>query len=67
MKECAFHSKNYIKYKYVPDDKSHIAATSKYGIEFPSVISKDNIHGIQCHPEKSHDAGFEFLRRFSEQ
>jgi imidazole glycerol-phosphate synthase subunit HisH len=54
-------------YYFVPDDKSHIAATSKYGIEFPSVISKDNIHGIQCHPEKSHDAGFEFLRRFSEQ
>lgn len=53
-------------YYFVPADKSHIAATTKYGIEFCSVISKDNIHGIQCHPEKSHDSGAAFLKRFSE-
>ncbi|MDB2357140.1 imidazole glycerol phosphate synthase subunit HisH [Gammaproteobacteria bacterium] len=53
-------------YYFVPTDYNHIAAETKYGIEFCSAISKDNIHGIQCHPEKSHDAGVEFLKRFSE-
>ncbi len=40
--------------------------TSIYDYEFVSAIYHDNIIGTQFHPEKSHDAGFEFLKRFVE-
>ena len=41
-------------------------ATSKYGIEFASSICKDNIYGVQFHPEKSHRYGMQLLKNFSE-
>jgi len=40
--------------------------TSCYEYEFVSAIHKENIYGIQFHPEKSHDAGLKILRRFLE-
>ncbi|WP_139422909.1 MULTISPECIES: imidazole glycerol phosphate synthase subunit HisH [Chryseobacterium] len=40
-------------------------ATTSYGEEFTSVIQKDNIFGIQCYPEKSHQAGIQFLENFA--
>ncbi len=40
--------------------------TSIYDYEFVSAIYHDNIIGTQFHPEKSHDAGLEFLKRFVE-
>ena len=39
---------------------------STYGISFDSGISHENIIGVQFHPEKSHKAGMEILRRFYE-
>ncbi len=43
-----------------------IAATSEYGIEFVSVIEKENIAGVQFHPEKSHKFGMKLLRNFDQ-
>jgi len=34
--------------------------------EFVSVVQKDNIWGIQCHPEKSSKVGLRVLKNFSE-
>ena len=51
-------------YYCVPKDKSVIAATTNYGINFASMIQKDNIYGCQFHPEKSQDAGLKILKRF---
>ncbi len=47
-----------------PQDKKIIVAKTKYGIEFPSIIRKNNIIGTQFHPEKSSKAGIELLKSF---
>ena len=41
-----------------------VAATTDYGIRFTSAISRDNVFALQCHPEKSADAGLQLLRNF---
>lgn len=48
------------------NDKSNVIATTNYGYDFASVIQKDNIIGVQFHPEKSHRFGMTLLRNFSE-
>ena len=39
-------------------------ATTDYGLNFTSIISKDNIHGVQFHPEKSSLQGLKLLKNF---
>ena len=39
-------------------------ATTDYGLNFSSVISKDNIYGVQFHPEKSSVQGLMLLNNF---
>ena len=51
----------------VPEDKSVIATTTDYGIEFVSGVWKDNIFAAQFHPEKSQALGLSILKRFGEQ
>lgn len=46
-------------------DKKDVIGTSDYGFTFDSVICHGNIHGIQCHPEKSHSNGVKLLQNFS--
>lgn len=41
-----------------------ICATTLYGIEFPSVIARDNIFAVQFHPEKSSALGLKVLENF---
>jgi glutamine amidotransferase len=40
-------------------------AVSDYGLSFSSDINKDNIYGIQFHPEKSHQYGEKLLHNFA--
>jgi len=51
-------------YYVAPDDSSVIAATTNYGVDFTSVIAKDNLFGTQFHPEKSQSLGLQILRNF---
>lgn len=51
-------------YYVVPDDSSVNAATTNYGIDFTSVIAKDNLFGTQFHPEKSQSLGLQILKNF---
>lgn len=48
----------------VQDEKNSILKTS-YGIEFDSAIAKDNIMGVQFHPEKSHKFGMRIFENFA--
>jgi glutamine amidotransferase len=49
-----------------PADAAHIAATTDHGETFASAIARDNLVGIQCHPEKSQTKGLALLSRFLE-
>jgi len=51
-------------YYPAPTDEGVIAATTDYGIEFVSIIWRDNIYGLQFHPEKSQDIGIKILSNF---
>ena len=37
-----------------------------FGYEYDSVVGKENIMGMQCHPEKSHRYGLQVYRNFCE-
>ena len=47
----------------VCDDMYAIGKTY-YGYEFVSAVNKDNIYGIQPHPEKSHENGLKIIENF---
>lgn len=51
-------------YYVQPDDSAVIAATTDYGIEFTSIIARDNLFATQFHPEKSQEIGLRLLRNF---
>jgi imidazole glycerol-phosphate synthase subunit HisH len=50
---------------YYPETKGRwVAATSKYGVEYPALVEDGNIFGTQFHPEKSGSAGRTVLQNF---
>ncbi|OGB87569.1 imidazole glycerol phosphate synthase, glutamine amidotransferase subunit [candidate division WOR-1 bacterium RIFCSPLOWO2_02_FULL_46_20] len=51
-------------YHAVPNDKMTIATTTDYGVEFVSAVCRNNLFGIQFHPEKSGEVGLKILRNF---
>ena len=52
-------------YYFKCNNLDDIIASSNYGITFSSAINKNNIYGIQFHPEKSHRNGEKILYNFS--
>jgi glutamine amidotransferase len=53
-------------YYFDANNKEDVAATAHYGIDFDAVVSRGHIHGVQCHPEKSHRWGRQLLKNFAE-
>ena len=45
-------------------NKSNVLAETNYGINFPSIVNKENIYGFQFHHEKSSDQGLEIIKSF---
>jgi glutamine amidotransferase len=43
----------------------HTMMKTKYSLEFDSAICRENIFGVQFHPEKSHRFGMNILEKFS--
>lgn len=48
------------------DDPAHSLMKTHYGIDFDSAIGRNNIYGVQFHPEKSHRFGMQILKNFAE-
>ena len=44
--------------------KDNILAETKYGTNFASIVGKENIYGVQFHPEKSSSQGLSLLKEF---
>jgi glutamine amidotransferase len=57
----------YFVHSYYLEPEEDVAlTTTEYGIEFPSSIQRDNVFGIQFHPEKSQEKGLMVLRNFAD-
>ena len=51
-------------YHFKVKKKEEVLTTSNYGYEFVSSVQRNNIYGVQFHPEKSHKFGIKFLENF---
>lgn len=51
-------------YHVICNHDEDVLATTSYGYDFVSVVRKENIVGVQFHPEKSHKFGINFLTNF---
>jgi len=59
-------SRFYFVHSYYLDvaDPTLVVGSTDYGIRFTSAIGCNNVFALQCHPEKSADAGLQLLRNF---
>lgn len=51
-------------YYCAPADLDEVLASTDYGLPFCSIAGRDNVLGIQFHPEKSQQVGLRILRNF---
>lgn len=52
-------------YFFEPLSNESILAQAEYGHYFPAAVFKDNVFGVQFHPEKSHHWGVKLLGNFA--
>ena len=52
-------------YYFEVEDKKNCIAECNYGNIFSCAINKNNIYGVQFHPEKSHSNGIQLYKNFS--
>jgi len=48
------------------DCEESVIATAEYGAELTAAVARDNVFGMQFHPEKSGEVGLKILRAFCE-
>ncbi len=61
-------SRLYYLHSYIMEceNEEDVIASTNYNQDFASIINKENIYGIQGHPEKSHQTGLTLLKNFAE-
>jgi glutamine amidotransferase len=59
-------SRFYFTHSYCVQSKafSFFSARTEYGFQFTSAVVKENIFGVQFHPEKSHGYGLQLIENF---
>ena len=67
MKDIPDHSYFYFVHSYYVDpvEKADIITETDYHIDYASIVGRDNVWGIQFHPEKSQDKGLKILENFT--
>ena len=60
-------SKFYFVHSFYAEVEAHqnILLQSQYGHTFTSGVKKENIYGLQFHPEKSHRHGMDVMKKFA--
>lgn len=53
-------------FAFYPTDRSDVIAWTDHGERFAAMVAKDNVAGVQFHPEKSQAAGLKLLEDFLE-
>ena len=51
-------------YYAVPADPNVVLGTTSYGIDFCSILVRDNVFATQFHPEKSGSVGLQIYKNF---
>lgn len=58
--ECVYFVHSY----YAAECAPYVTATAGYGAELTAAAARDNVFGVQFHPEKSGEVGLRILRAF---
>ena len=61
--DCVYFVHSY----YGADCQADTIATAEYGTELTAAVGRDNVLGVQFHPEKSGRVGLDILRAFREE
>ncbi|MDT8068916.1 MAG: imidazole glycerol phosphate synthase subunit HisH [Terriglobia bacterium] len=56
----------YFTHSYRAPVAAGVVATTLYGTPFAAAVERDNVFGVQFHPEKSGAAGIQILKNFCE-
>ncbi|QCI17515.1 imidazole glycerol phosphate synthase subunit HisH [Buchnera aphidicola (Acyrthosiphon lactucae)] len=66
FKKIPNNSRFYFVHSYIVPINKYTLSKTNYGIDFSSVIQKNNFFGVQFHPEKSGKIGSQLLKNFLE-
>jgi glutamine amidotransferase len=51
-------------YHFISQNENNVLAQVEYGAKLSAIVAKENIFGVQFHPEKSGEAGLKLLKNF---